>query len=152
MKGAADFRQLLEAGDVDALRKAWHRVAPTMPQPRSREEAEITMHHARTQSETICFNQRAYSHAWLTERGLPSGLPDHLKPRAERAYPRVAEAVGISINYSSKLLAPAAAEVRVAMSDAVEECFADGRREPEFIKQRMLSAQERTLHALFGRR
>lgn len=151
---AAAFRQLLEAGDVDALRSAWSRVAPHLPQPPSREAAELAMHHARTQMASLPLRARAWSHRWLSERGLPSGLPDMLRPRAERIYPRVAEAVGISVNFSSEWMKPAAAEVRGAMEDAVAEAYADVRGDrlpdPEFVAARMKTAKARKMRALFG--
>jgi hypothetical protein len=76
-------------------------------------------------------------------------LPDGLKPRAERMYPRIAEAVGISVTASHPLLKPVAASVERAMADAVEDAFAQGRREPEFLRARMQEARERE-HRFFG--
>jgi hypothetical protein len=69
-------------------------------------EALVTLHHARTQAESIALKLRAWSHRWLLEHGYPSGLPDHLKPSAERIYPRVVEGVGISVNFRSPILQP----------------------------------------------
>lgn len=146
------FRQLLEAGDFKTLRRGWAELMPNMPQPRTDAEAEQTMHVARTVSVSIPFRLRAYSHRWLTERNLPSQLPDNLRPRAERMYPQVVEAVGIGVNFTSRWMKPAAAEVQGAMSDAVEECFADGERDPVVVKARMFEAKEKTMKALFGKR
>lgn len=140
-----EFRQLLEAGDVDGLMKAWSRVAPHLPQPQSREQAEITMHMARTQSETIPLRHRQYSHCWLTERMLPSQLPP-------KDLPTIAEAVGISVNFGSKYLEPAAIEVRGAMEDAVNDCYANGETQVPFVRARMAEARDRTMKALFGKR
>ena len=150
MSGAA-FRSLLEAGDVDALRGAWARVAPHLPQPESHEQAEIVMHHARTSSGSISFKARAWSHRWLSERDLPSGLPDGLRPPAERLYPRIAEAVGIAVKASNPYLKDAAAEVQQAMSDAVEDAYAGGRKDQIFVRARMEEAKARTYKALFGK-
>jgi hypothetical protein len=147
-----EFRQLLETGNVDALRAAWARAMPGMPQPETREHAEIAMHMARTSSTLILFKYRAWSHAWLTERNLPSQLPDALRPRAERAYPGVVQAVGISVNFHSPLLAPAANEIRGAMEHAVLDAFAAGRRDPGFVTIRMQEARAKTERSLFGRR
>lgn len=108
------------------------------------------MHRARTETESISIAKRAYSHRWLEERGLPSGLPDHLKPSVDRLYPRVVEGVGISVNFKSSFMAPAASEVRQAMSDAVEDAYADNRKEPVFVKARMAEAKAKTLKQLFG--
>ncbi len=147
---AASFRTLLQAGDVNALRKAWTQVAPHLPQPASYEQAEIVMHHARTQAGTITLKARAWSHRWLVERDLPSGLPDDLKPQAERLYPRVAEAVGISVRTRNAYFQPAAAEAQKAMEGAVEQCYADRRTDPAFVKARMAEAKDKTYKALFG--
>jgi hypothetical protein len=108
------------------------------------------MHHARTQTETVSLKARAWSHRWLTERGLPSGLPDRLKPSAERIYPRVATSVGISVNTRSPWLKPAMVEVRRSMEDAVEDCYANGDTAPAIVRPRMFEAREKTLRSLFG--
>lgn len=145
------FRDYLEAGDVAGLRVAWSRVAPHLPQPDSYEKAEIVMHVARTATDNITFEKRAYSHAWLTERMLPSQLPDHLKPSAQQICPVVVSGVGISVNYRSKILKPAGVEIEKAMGDAVEDCFANGDTEPALVTRRMKEARAKTERALFGR-
>lgn len=151
--GARDqFRTLLETGDVDGLREAWRQVAPHLPQPETREAAEIAMHRARTESATVSFRARAYSHAWLIERKLPSGLPDALKPAAEQLHPRIVTGVGIMIKSASPMMRPAALEVQKAMSDAVANAYAEGNEEPVFVRARMAEARERTYKALFGGR
>lgn len=147
---ALAFRNLLEAGDVGACRRAWAQLAPHLPQPKTDREAEILMHHARTGAESVAFAKRAWSHRWLCERNWPSGLPDALRPNAERLYPRVAEAVGISCTATNPMLAPAVAIIRGSMEDAVSECYADGRTEPAFVKERMQAARHRAAKHLFG--
>ncbi len=146
------FRNLLEAGDVDGLRAHWADHAPKMPQPETAEQAEIVMHRARTEAASISLRARAYSHAWLCERSLPSGLPDDLKPKAERMFPIIVEAVGISVNTMNPLMRPAMLEVRGAMEDAVNDAYADGRKDPAFVTARMTEARDRTMRALFGAR
>lgn len=147
---ALAFRNLLERGDVEGLRAFWRQSSPHLPQPETREQAEIVMHRARTEAESVPLKKRAYSHRWLCDRGLPSGLPDELKPRAERIYPRVVEAVGISVNARSEMLKPLARQVERAMADAVEEAYADGRTDPGFIKTRMAEVKDRTWRELMG--
>lgn len=149
---AMSFRNLLSAGDVEGLRAFWRNASPHLPQPESREQAEIVMHRARTEAESLPIDKRAYSHRWLCDRGLPSGLPDNLKPRAERIYPRVVEAVGISVNARSEMLKPLAREVERAMADAVEEAYADGRTDAGFIKARMAEVKDSTWRQLMGAR
>lgn len=149
---AQSFRQLLEAGDVDGLRKAWLELSPNMPQPETREKAEIVMHMTRTSTQSLPLRPRAYSHRWLQERMLPSQLPDELKPSAERLYPVIAEGVGIALGFRSKWMRPAIGEVRGAMEYAVEDAYADGRREPAFVKSRMMAAKDKAMRVLFGLR
>lgn len=144
MHSGAEFRALLEAGDVDALVKAWRQVAPHLPQPRNRDEAEITMHMARTGAELVSLSARRYSHDWLTERMLPSQLPTELVPT-------IAEAVGISVNFGSSYLKPAALEVRSAMETAVEDCYANGDTAVSVVRAQMHAARDKTMKALFGR-
>lgn len=110
----------------------------------------MRMHHARTQAESIGIRKRAYSHRWLVERALPSGLPDHLRPRAERMYPVVVEGVLVACHTFSNALKPAVREIQDSMSAAVADAYAEGRREPEFVKARMHEARARAHRALFG--
>lgn len=144
------LRRALEDCDVAAARALWGQLAPGMPQPESEQHALAAIHYARTTMASIRLRRRAYSHRWLLDHGLPSGLPDDLKPRAERLYPRIVDAVGISANFRSPLLRPAQPIVQGAMSDAVEECYAEGRPEPGFVKARMIDAKDRTIRHLFG--
>lgn len=149
---AHEIRDLLESGDIEGCRRYWRKHAPNMPQPQSMDEAEKVLHLARTISDTVSFRQRAYSHSWLTERALPSQLPGNLRPRAERMYPTVVEAVGVSVNFTSPHLQPAAVEVRGVMNDIVLDSFANGDRDPELVRTRMLEAKDDTMRRLFGRR
>lgn len=148
---AAAFARLLEDGDVKALRSAWAELAPHLPQPENDAQATVVMHRARTEAESVSFRARAYSHRWLVERELPSGLPDNLKPRAERMYPVVVDAVGVAVMASADWLKPAASEIERSMADAVEDAYAHGRRDPVFVKERMREARQKTTKALFGR-
>ena len=120
-----------------------------MPQPTTA-QAEAVMHVARTAAENVSFKKRAYSHAWLMERSLPSQLPDHMKPSAQRLYPVVVEGVGISVNFKSPLLREAGEEIQRAMGHAVEETFADGCHDSTVVTRRMGEARERATRALFG--
>lgn len=147
---AATFRQLLLDGDVSGIMAAWGTFAPGMPQPESRDHAEAAMHMARTSTESLPIRPRAYSHRWLTERDLPSQLPDRLKPSAERMFPVVVDAVGISVNAKNPFFKPAMLEVRGAMEAAVEDAYAEGRKEPVFVRARMNEARDLTYRKLFG--
>ena len=139
------FRDCLVDLDLKGLRQLWHIVAPHLPQPKTDQETLVSAHHARTQAKTIPFKLRAYSHRWLTERNLPSGLPDYMKPRAERLYPKIVTAVGIAVKSMSGANAPLAKALEQAMSDAVAEMYADGIEDPKIVKPHMLAAYNRTL-------
>lgn len=151
MGNVAEFRQLLEAGDVDALVAAHSRLFPHLPPPVDRDAAEATMHIARTAAPYVRFRYRAYSHSWLTERGLPSRLPDSLKPSAERIYPVAAKAVGISVNARNPRFTPQAKYIQKAMADAVEDCFANGDGDDTaLVSRRMEDAKARAELELYG--
>jgi len=62
----------------------WAGIFPNEPQPQDDAATLATLHYARTLANSVPFKLRAYSHRWLCERNLPSGLPDALKPKAER--------------------------------------------------------------------
>jgi hypothetical protein len=143
------FRQCLLDVDVVTMRKLWAYVAPHLPQPGSDEDMIISIHHARTLANSISFRPRAYSHAWLTERGIPSGLPDDMRPRAERMYPRVVPGVGLSVNYSSPDFKPVKIAVQTAMENAIREVHADGKiLDSPLVKQRMAEARKRVFKEL----
>lgn len=147
---AAAFRTALEAGDLATLCGLWAKASPHLPQPKSEAEAEIVMHRARTESRAVSLRARAWSHRWLTERQLPSGLPDELRPKAERLCPIVVEGVGIAVMARSPLFRSVAAEMQQAMSDAVADAYASGRKDPAFVSARIKEARERTAKALLG--
>lgn len=137
-----DFHRCLIELDVAGVRRLWARFE-TEHQPTTANEALIALHHARTRAQSVPFNMRAYSHRWLCERDLPSGLPDELKPKAERVHSRIVEAVGVSVKAMSEANVPLAKAIERAMSDAVAEAYADGKRDPEFVKARMEEARAR---------
>jgi hypothetical protein len=103
------------------------------------------IHIARTEAESMPLAARAYSHRWLLERGYTSRLPDRLKPSAERLYPEVVGAVGISAN--SKHLAIKTG-VQNVMEYAVNDCYANGDTDPVIVKPRMMEARAKELRGL----
>lgn len=142
------FGALLEAGDLEGLIEFWRR-APEHLRPGSRLEAEIMMHHIRTGSRAVRMRCRAWSHRWLVERSLPSGLPDILRPRAERLYP---VAVGGVLIASAKRT-PITLPLRQVMEVVVLEDYADaGRRDPkpDVVRAHMLEARARERRKLLG--
>ena len=150
----AAFRHVLESGDVEDFRAIQARCFPHQYQPKTDEEAAFSLHYARTQADFLSLRHRAWSHRWLLERGYPSGLPDALKPKAERLYPRIAEGVGIAVKTSSALLKPAAKELQRVMGEAVEDIYADDPHpNPALVSARMAEAraiEERRLFGIFG--
>lgn len=106
--------------------------------PHSDAEILATAHYARTQANTIPLRLRVYSHHWLLDHNLPSGLPDHLKSSTDRLYLREVTAVGIAVKSANAALAKA---VEKAMSDVVAEMYADGVTDSALIKARMEEAR-----------
>jgi hypothetical protein len=144
------FKQALEALDIPLVRKMAAHIWPQYPHAKTDAEALAHAHHARTQM-PIAFALRAYSHAWLMERSLPSGLPDHMRRRAERMYPVTVNSVGISVRGSSELGRSVAPVIRNAMEYAVNEAYADGHKdEPKVVKGRMMEARKTAIKKLLG--
>jgi hypothetical protein len=141
---ASAMQRCLENGDIQGAITLMARIAPHVPQPQTWAEAEATFHRARTAANSVRFTARAYSHAWLVERSMPSALPDWLRPRAERLYPRVVEGVGIAVRGPGHKRALALA-LRTAMEQAVAECYADGKTDPHFVRARMAGARTKVL-------
>jgi hypothetical protein len=149
---SAAFVDCMRTLDVALMRKLWKHVFPHLPQVDSDEEALATLHHARTQSDHIVLKLRAYSHRWLLERSIPSGLPDEMRQSAERMYPVITRAVGISVNSRNPILKPIMGLVRESMENAVLEAHADGRIDDSpFVTERMAEARNQTMRKLLGR-
>lgn len=145
MDTAAVMQQCLIDLDVVRVRKLWAHLAPHLPQDMSDQDALTALHVARTAAESIPLKLRAYSHRWCLERNVPSQLPDKLKPKAERIYPRVVDAVGVAV--SSKY-AEVKQAIGGAMSYAVLDCYANGDTDPRIVKPRMHEARVRERKAL----
>lgn len=147
LEHSAEMRRCLIECDVAAARKLWHHIAPKAPAPKTDTEALVTIHYARTKSALVNLRLRSYSHHWLIDRGYPSGLPDNVREKADRLYPHIADAVGIAV-YSS--FPEAAKYIQRAMNDAVEDCYADNRREPDYVKPRVGENKIRAKKELHG--
>jgi hypothetical protein len=145
---SAELLRCLRDGDVTAIRRLYREIAPHLPQPSSDVEAWASLHHARTQVEALPLKLRAYSHRWLLDQGLPSGLPDALKPLAERMYPRIVTGVGISVNSTSAVGRLAVPIIQRAMQDAVLEAYAEGKTTPRFVRARMNEARQKALRSI----
>lgn len=145
------YRDALERLDINGMRKLWAYTNPQHPHPGSDADVLASMHMARTQISDLPLKLRFYSHSWLLERNLPSMLPDRLRPSADRMYPRVVKAVGLSVSSSSPIAAPILHLVRGAMEEAVLEAVADGKLDDsEYVKKRIIEAKDRTVAKLLG--
>jgi hypothetical protein len=144
MRPRTEMQRRLENGDVRGAVELMGWLAPGTSRPHTWNEAEATFHYARTAAESVQFKYRAYSHRWLVERAMPSGLPDWLRPRAERLCPRIVEGVGIAVAGPVYRRALASA-LRAAMENAVMECYAYGETEPAFVRARMAEARSKVL-------
>jgi hypothetical protein len=141
---AAEFRRCLEDLDIVAARQLWSHMLAHLPQPNSDDDVLATLHYARTQTQSIVQRKRFYSHRWLLDHELPSGLPDHLRSKAERMYPVTVESVGIAVKAVGGDVARALA-VRGAMERAVLECLADGEKNNNVVRTRMMEARRNML-------
>lgn len=151
MNVAGEMQKCMVTLDVERARELWRIVFSHLPPINSDEEMLRTLHLARTQSEPLAARLRYYSHQWLLERGLPSALPDDLRPSAEKMYPSVTRAVGISVNSGSELFKPIVTLVRGAMEQSVLETFADGHaKDDEVVRRRMMEAKRTTVRKLLG--
>lgn len=149
MSLATAFRRCLMALDIRAVRAIWRESRPGLPQPETDAETLATIHVARTKMDSLPDALRCYSHAWLRERGLPSRLPDRLKAKADRLYPRRVEAVGVIVRTAHPDIERA---IGGAMLYAVDDCFANGDTATEIVKPQMMRARFRERRALGLRR
>jgi len=145
MNAADAMREALVTLDAALARRVWAFVSPHLPQPKDDAEVVATLHVARTAAKNVPLRLRAWSHRWLSERNLPSQLPDNLKPAAERIYPVVVTSVGISVNSKYPEVVRC---VRGAMEDAVKDCYALGDEDPGIVHRKMMSARQRELRGL----
>lgn len=134
---SSEFRRCLVDCDIPGIIKLWKHVSPNMPCPETDEDALICIHMTRTATERLPFRFRAYSHRWLTERMLRSLLPDDLKPKAERLYPRIVSAVGICVSGLNNRKSGYHHAVNKALCDLVADMYAHGIEDPERIKLAM---------------
>ncbi len=145
MGASSAFRSALCDGDIHRTRYLWAHISPGMPQPENDGEAEVIMHQARTAADSVPMSQRIYSHAFLAERGLPSQLPDGMKPVAERKGPPVifsAALIGVGTTSSSPHRRDEAKAMEKAMADAVGDMITCGITDKGRIAKRMWEARE----------
>jgi hypothetical protein len=78
---------------------------------------------------------------------LPSGLPDDARKKADRLYPRIADSVGVACRSSFPEVAKF---IQMAMNSAVLDCYADNRRDADFVKPIMMERRAAAKKALHG--
>lgn len=152
MSKQGGFLGALADGDVGLLWRMWGAWFPDQPQPANWQEAEIQLHAARSATEGVETRLRCYSHHWLADRGLPSLLPDELKPAAEQHRPKIVSAVGFSWDSNSPLLKPAKGNIVAAVTARINEMAADGllEKDPDYVRREMMFTKNRALFSLFG--
>jgi hypothetical protein len=149
---ATELRRCLVDCDVDALLGLWKMLYPTQTPPETRQDCLIAIHIARTGSARLPFRFRAYSHQWLKDNLPPdlaakaSQLPDELKPRAERMYPRIVEAVGICVAGHGNKKTDYHHHVMKKLGEAVHEFYNFNLfkvMDPERLKERMTEIHDK---------
>jgi hypothetical protein len=152
MDGHSAMLECLRELDVKGIRQLWHLIAPNMPQPDNDHDALCTMHYARTTMKVLPARARFYSHRFLLDHNLPSGLPIDERPKAERMFPQVASSVGIAVGTKSDLFKPIVPIVRSAMENAVLEIYDDKKQDDiVLLKSRMSEARKTVVRKLLGR-
>ena len=148
----AEMKRCIIELDIDAAQRLWHHMAPHMAKPESDEQTLMVLHMARTALDSAKFEARAYSHAWLCERSLPSQLPDKLKPRADRLYPRIVTAAAYSINFKSSFLKPIKSLVMKAIDERMNELWADSKKTPDaqLVLKEICDTKNNIMRALVG--
>ena len=136
--------------DITGAERLWQYIAPHMPQPKSTDETLATLHMARTATEKAHWRLRCYSHSWLCERSLPSQLPDHLKPRAERIYPWIVRAAAFTFNTRSPYLKPLKPLVLKAIDERMNELWADKRNDDATVLKEIDETKKRTIKKYIG--
>lgn len=150
MSARADFQRALRERDVPLLRRASAALFPEFPLPESEEEAIAQMHIARTMQSWMTLEERAYSHHWLVDRGLPTMLPPELRPGADRYRPEISKSVGVSHATGKEWLKDASPLIVQAMTRTVENNQDLIDKDPELLKDKILYARSDEFRRLFG--
>lgn len=153
MQHSDAMRAALEEVDVARVRRLHAAEFPHLPPLGSDEQVTVSIHMARTSSTSVDFRSRAWSHRWLTERGYPSQLPDADRPKAERIYPTVATATGVSINVKSKWLLPLRSVVQAAVEEVILDEYSGRveRIDHDKLRGRIIESKDATMRRELGR-
>lgn len=148
-----EYLRCLVQLDAPAMRALFRKTDPHLPQPRSDEEAMISIHMARAATPGIPQNLRIGSHLWLTKRQFPSALSHeqvaqwlaptkYLVPDGDQ---KIVTAVGIAIGDVNGRTSPILSKLREAIEHKVLEMYADGDTNPYLlqIEMRQVETKER---------
>lgn len=143
MSVKSELRSAMSDGDADAVARIYDHAYPNMPKA-TQEEAAVVMHTARTASESMPLAKRLYSHAWLTDRGFRSQLPEELRPRSERVESVIVPAVGVAVSSfaQSAYRKEEAKAIERVMARAAGDMVRDGITDRARIAPRMWEARE----------
>lgn len=144
------FRQALRDRDVPLLMLASKVLFPADQQPADEQEATAQMHVARTMQGWMTLEERAYSHFWLLDRGIPTMLPPALRPKAERYKPDIKASVGIAWGTGKEWLKPAGPLLIGAMISTVQENQELIEGDPELLRDKIIFAKNDEFKRLFG--
>lgn len=145
-----EFQQALRDRDVPALMRLSKLLFPVEQQPKDEREAVAMMHIARTQSSFLSMAQRAYSHFWCEDNGVPTMLPPHLLPKAEQWRPKIENVVGIALSSGKEWLKPALPIMGMAMARQVADNAELIEADPELLRDKILFAKGDEFKRLFG--
>ena len=134
---ASEMRRCLIQADVAGIKKLWQHIAPHLAN-QSAVDSLTCLHMARVEAKYIPIKLKAYSLAFVEERGLRKidgqwiqGLPKE-------------QAIAAAVGLASKSRNPAFAKKIVqAMSDAVMNGLAKGVTEPPMQRELILKAREK---------
>lgn len=133
----AEVRRCLIQADVSGLMKVWQHVAPHLAN-QSPSEALLSLHMARVEAKHMPVKLKAYSLAFLDERGLRKIDGEWVQGEPK------AKLVSAAVGLASKSRNPSFAKKIVrAMSDAVMNGLAKGITEPPMQRELILRAREK---------
>jgi len=139
---SAELRRCLLEADLHGLQAVWRHIAPHLAELPP-DQAVISMHMARVESETMPAGIKAYSKAWLAEYGIKRTNGRWVDACVTEA-PRksvIVEAVGIASLSLGKDRTLSDLVVR-AMQDALLEGLERNIVEPPMQKELMLKARQ----------
>lgn len=135
MHHASEFRRCLQTADVAGIMRIWAHTNPHLPQP-TPNEALIQLHIARVEARSMPEKLKAWSVAFLDERGYRK-----VGGKWILGEPRPAEAA-LSVGIASKSAYPEVkAIIERVMQDALLNEMAKGTTEPEIQRAKMLEAR-----------